>query len=440
MLKRLPLLIAALALAIWVGAFIIRNFLAASLIAYGQDETSRDAAAHFAPHHPGVIAARGKFLLYRAEPPRPEEAISELRRAVLASPYDYRFWLELGRAYENTGDATRAETALRRATQLAPRYFETRWALANLLLRARRGDTLAAFRHALEASGADPEQTDWRAALNAYDTIAKASENNLSALFEVAPPDNVAQAALAYSLAEHDDLDQSLEIWRRLPVRESVSYRRIVIQLLKKLRSRGRFTAAREVWNSVESWARSDGGLAVANYQPNLIINGGFERAPVSERIPELNDPPAGFDWVIGRHPEVRARRAEMEKHGGAQALHLSFAAAMRSEYRGISQIVAVEPRQSYRLSFFVKTRNVPQSPDEVSFIEISDPLRPAQFAVRAVVPGGSSDWREQAINFTTPADTYGINLTVCSPRLSLVDHTRIAELWFDDFKMEKRN
>ena len=44
MLKRLPLLIAVVALAVWLGNFVVNNFFATSLIAYGDTEASRDAA------------------------------------------------------------------------------------------------------------------------------------------------------------------------------------------------------------------------------------------------------------------------------------------------------------------------------------------------------------------------------------------------------------
>ena len=51
------------------------------------------------------------------------------------SPYDYRFWMSLGTAYDQDGDAAKAEAALRRAVALAPSYAYPHWYLGNLLLR-----------------------------------------------------------------------------------------------------------------------------------------------------------------------------------------------------------------------------------------------------------------------------------------------------------------
>ncbi len=439
MLKRLPLLIAVIALAVGLGNFIVKNFLAASLIAYGDTDASRDLAADYAPSNPLVIAARGKYLLYRAEPSRPEEAVAELQRAVVASPRDYRFWLELGRAYESVGEVARAEKALQRAVELAPRYFETRWTMANFRLRTGKTEaSLDDFREAIILSGRDAARPDEQATLNVYGAIAGALGANLEALQRVTPTNNGAQAHLTGFLATHGapaSLDVAIDLWRRLPMGDEASYRRASFQLIRELQGRGCFTDAREVWDGIERLASADGALVVTSQQTNLMTNAGFERAPISERFTEFADSLTGFDWIIGRHAEVRARRTDSEKHGGAYSLQLTFAASMRSGFQEVSQIVAVEPAQGYRLSYFVKTRNVPS---DAPFVEIADAIEPASFALRSVVPGGTNDWNGQSIAFTIPASTRGLRLTIRGPQIAAIDPTRIAEVWLDDFKLEK--
>ncbi len=429
MLKRLPLLIAVAALAVWMGDFIVRNFLAASLIEYGQDKASRDAAARRAPNNPAVIAARGKYLLYRADPPRREEAISDLKCAVLASPRDYRFWLELGRAYENIGEASRAETAMQRAADLAPRYFETRWALANLHLRAGKTEqALSDFREAIILSkgsvGEGEARPEEKATFNVLNTVAGAFGADPQVLRRVVPPDHISQGYLAGFLAERGELDQAMEIWRRLPPNDPddlKSYRDVTVRLLRELQTKGRYADAREAWMKLPG---------VESESSNLITNSGFERKPLSELYPSLVESHTGFDWLIGRHREVRARRADSEKHTGSYSLQLTVAAAMQSEFQEVSQFVAVEPSQNYRLSYFIKTRNISPLPDEAPYIEIC--------GVRSIAPSETTDWIEQSLSFMTPAETSGIRLTIRCPRLLTVDRARIAEVWFDDFKLEK--
>jgi hypothetical protein len=435
MLKRLPLLIAAAALAIWPGNFIVKNFLAVSLIAYDETRASRDLAAAYAPGNPLVAAARGKFLLYRAEPALPREAIGELRRAVTASPRDYRFWLELGRAYENTGDAGSAGTAYERAVELAPRYFDARWAFANFHLRTGQNErALNDFRKAIALSGRDPTLPDRKATLNIYNAIAGTLGANLDAMRRVASPSAAAEAYLVDFFAAADSPnaspDTALELWRQLRRSDSEPYRKACFSLLRVLQTIGRFAGAREVWDGIESFA----GAGEAG-RDNLMVNAGFERTPLSERFEELAGSQTGFDWIVMRHGEVRARRTGFEKHGGAHSLHITIAASMRSEFQEVWQIAAVEPLQSYRLSYFVKTKNVPS---DAPFIEITDAANPGGFALRSVAPSGTANWRQQAIAFTIPVDTAGLRLTVRIPRLSPADLSQIAEIWFDDFTLEK--
>src|SRR5882762_8117096 len=49
-------------------------------------------------------------------------AVSEYQTAVRLSPNDYRYWMELGRALEASGDRESGEKALRRSVELAPAY------------------------------------------------------------------------------------------------------------------------------------------------------------------------------------------------------------------------------------------------------------------------------------------------------------------------------
>ena len=439
MTKRLPLLLAVLALSALGGNFIIKNFLAASLIAYGQQGEGLDAAVQYAPANAEVLAAQARYLLYRADPPRVEEAIADLQRAVQASSHDYRYPLELGKAYSSDGQLQQAETFLQRSVELAPRYFEPRWTLANLRLRAGKTEpALKDFREAIALSGSlygsAAPPPDRNVMLSALNTVTGALGMNLDALRAVTPPEAAAQAYLAEFFATHDAMDQALEIWRRLPSSgvdaEPNSYRNLGVQLLRELQSNNRFGEAREVWakfTAIEGAAVSDSG--------NLIFNPGFEQAPLSERFDGLLDPPAGFDWIIRRHPEVRVSRTNEAVHSGAYSVHLNFAATMGSEFQQISQSVGVEPSRQYRLSYFVKTQNISPLPHEAPFIEITDAVNPAVFSLRSVVPSGTANWNEQSIAFTTTANTHGIKLAIRSPQVK-VDRTRIAELWLDDFKL----
>ncbi len=420
--KRLPLFIAVLVLALFSGIFIVKQLLATSLVAFGNEADSRALAVTYAPANPQVLAARGKYLLYRADAPQPVEGLAELERAVSASPFDYRFWLELGRGYESDNQTAQAERAYQQARTLAPRYFETHWALANFYLRqARTEEALRAFRTALELSGETTGVTDARAALNAYEAVAQGLGMNLAALRQIAPPDARAQAYLAKYLAEHQALDAALEIWRGLPANAPRERRDILSSLLIATQTSGRFHDARDLWRAFVL-----GAGAPDWHAPNLIYNGGFEREFITD--------PAGFDWQPSAHTEVFARRDDAQAHTGRYVWRMTFAAQMKSELFGPAQLLAVEPNKQYRLRFFAKTTKVP---DRAPFIELTDAARPQLFAVRAPVPTGTQDWREVALTFTTPAETRALRLTIRAPQLFEVNTGNIAEVWLDDFSLE---
>ncbi len=422
MSKRLPLLIAVLALALWLGSFIVKQFIATSLIAFGNEMESRALAAAYAPANPQVLAARGKYLLYRADASQPAEGLAELERAVKASPFDYRFWLELGRGYESDNQTAQAERAYQQARTLAPRYFETHWAVANFYLRtARAEEALRAFRTALELSGEKAGETDARAARNAYEAVAQGLGMNLAALRQIAPPDARAQAYLAKYLAEHQALDAALELWRALPASSLPERRDLLSSLLTAAQGSGRFQDARDLWRAFVLGTGAPDWPA-----PNLIYNSGFER--------EFINDPAGFDWQAAAHTEVFARRDDAQAHAGRYVWRMTFAAQMKSELFGPTQLLVVEPNKQYRLRFFAKTTKVP---DRAPFIELTDAERPQLFAVRAPVPTGTQDWREVALTFTTPVETRALRLTIHAPRLFEVNTGNIAEVWLDDFSLE---
>ena len=99
MLKRLPIFIVILSLACWLGWHVTKGLIARSLLAYRQDGASRALAVEYAPTNPMTHAAWGKYLLYRAEAPQLAQGLASLQRAASLTPNDYRYQLELARAY-----------------------------------------------------------------------------------------------------------------------------------------------------------------------------------------------------------------------------------------------------------------------------------------------------------------------------------------------------
>ncbi len=423
------LFILILSFSILAGLWIYRQFVAVALITWGDDQVTRDEALAYAPGDPGVIAARAKYLTYRAEMPDPQQGVAELRRAVRLTPYDYRYWLELARAAENNGETDAAAKAYDRAHLLAPRYFETAWSLANFKLR--RGESEAAieaFHAALLISENRPGVTNGRAALNVFDVLTQSLGLDLQILQRVAPADAEAQSWLAWYLASRGELDRAMEIFRRLPQDDGVSRQELVKQLLHAAQGGGRFAEAREAWAGLAQSPPAGG---------ELILNGGFEATPLTDRYQPLRDTGLGFDWVLRRHAEVVGRRDDELAHTGQRSLLISFPMAMATPFANISQLVLVEPGRTYRLSLYCRASNLPL---EAAWIEIVDP-RPTVaegelFAVRVQLPQQTADWQLVEQTFSIPSGVSAVRILLCSPLYRQVDPLRRADLRLDDLSL----
>jgi hypothetical protein len=188
----------------------------------------------------------------------------------------------------------------------------------------------------------------------------------------------------------------------------------------------------REIWQSLMALEGGDSDDSAGN----LMINSGFERPPLSDKYPSLASPPTGFDWTVRHHPEVAARRDRLDRHAGSYSLRLSFNSAMSSEFENVSQLILVEPAQTYRLSYFVKSKQIPSQ--EPPYVEIADAMDAGTFNLRSPAPSGTTEWIEQSLTFSAPENTRAVRLTIRSPRLGVVDRLRIGEVWFDDFKLWK--
>src|SRR5688572_7547671 len=92
-------------------------------------------------------------------PESTENSVRLFEDVVRLSPYDFRWWLELGRAYEQAERPEDAEAAFRRAVELAPAYTYPHWQFGNFYLRHGRSDeAFAELRKTTERSVVYREQ------------------------------------------------------------------------------------------------------------------------------------------------------------------------------------------------------------------------------------------------------------------------------------------
>ena len=413
---RLLLLIPVL-LAILIGWFCLRWQVGATVsevATAGQAPNLELArvAARWAPDDPFVHWQLGAATRREFTENNIQEMLREFEIAVRLSPNDFRYWEELGRAREMTGDREGAEKALRRAIFLAPNYYHPHWRLGNLLLRWNRYEE--AFQHLFRA--AEANQGLWPQAINlawqAYDgdvdriTAEACKDPNVRVLF----------ATYLVGLKRYDDASR---LWKTL----TPDLRAKVVgpgrNLRKALLDAKQFRAALEVHRDLEP----------NNAQaPEVLSNGGFEELitlPVTRP----------FGWTIGS--KVQAQISIINGgYSGQRSMQIVLSATHRLDRINVSQTIAVQPNTQYRLEYYARTEKLSSASTPV--VIIVDGGDNQTIATTAPLPTGTHDWQKYAVDFKT-RNGDGITLIIGCLPCSVGDICPIfGTVWYDDFILQR--
>lgn len=138
------------ALLIWQTAKIWR---ADSLIRSGQVD-KMEQGVRLEPGNAEAWDRLGRQNQWNLANPDPAEAISDFSRAVETSPLSAHYWIDLGSAYEISGDPARARQAFEKAKAVYPASAEVAWYYGNFLLRQQ--DLSEGFTEIQRAVRSDP--------------------------------------------------------------------------------------------------------------------------------------------------------------------------------------------------------------------------------------------------------------------------------------------
>ena len=370
-------------------------------------------AQSFAPGDPlatWLVASTEKDIL---TPEKIENSLDDYEETVRLSPNDFRWWVELGRAREQTSTPESAESAYLRAIELAPTYTYPHWQLGNFYLRQNRSEE--AFAELKKAA-----QNNLRFRQQVYSIAWEFYDQDKARLEAIAGELSDAKVGLAQFYASKELPEDSLRVWNTLTVeekRQNESVARLVAQILwdkQKFRSAVEFV--RET--GIEPQAKAE-----------TIQNGGFEE---SVGKPETTY----FGWKISPIEKMNVQLDASQKHDGRRSLKVSFSGFSEPQLGNILQIVAVSPGVNYRLSFWLKTEELKSAGPPV--LEILDSKESRLIAASKPFPTGTNDWQKITIDFTAPEIAEGI--FVRTARAYCGDSCPIVgAFWYDDFKLEKR-
>ena len=370
-------------------------------------------AQSFAPGDPlatWLVASTEKDILTSE---KIENPLDDYEETVRLSPNDFRWWVELGRAREQSSTPESAESAYLRAIELAPTYTYPHWQLGNFYLRQNRSEE--AFGELKKAA-----QNNLRFRQPVYSIAWEFYDQDKARLEAIAGELSDAKVGLAQFYASKELPEDSLRVWNTLTVeekRQNVSVAKLVAQILwdkQKFRSAVEFV--RET--GIEPQAKA-----------GTIQNGGFEE---SVGKPETTY----FGWKISPVEKMNVQLDASQKHDGRRSLKVSFSGFSEAQLGNILQIVAVSPGVNYRLSFWLKTEELKSAGTPV--LEILDSKESRLIAASKPFPTGTNDWQKITLDFTAPEIAEGIFVrtgrSYCGDSCPIV-----GAFWYDDFKLEKR-
>ncbi len=347
----------------------------------------------------------------------PEKTASAIRMfedAVRLSPNDYRWWIELGRAYEQDEQAVRAEAAFRRAVELAPSYTYPHWQLGNFYLRQNRsGEAFAEFRIATERNQTYREQV-FSLAWDYFD-------KDPTRLEQIVADEPDVRASLALFYGSRGRAADALRMWNQLSDQDKAAHPQFLRVIAQGVYEQRFFPQALE-------FAKQLGMDTDA--QPYAVTNPGFEKA-----IGDAAETRFGWKIIRGDGKFDVAGDASV-KHEGSRSLKVTFRNYSRPDLYNILQTIVVEPKHNYRLTFWVRTENLKSAGGPM--LEVINANDDKLLATSKSFPLGTSDWQQFTVDIVTPENCSGITLRTA--RSYCGDACPIAGIfWYDQFEISKQ-
>jgi len=253
--------------------------------------------------------------------------VSEYREAVRLSPNDYRYWMELGRALESSGDPESSEKALRRAVELAPAYSHPRWQFGNLLLR--EGKFEEAFNQLGRAAEADVQMRP-----QVFELAMRVFGGDIDQIAKVACATPAARAQFAIYLVNVQKVDEATRMWGTIAPADRRAQPALSKEMEDALIGAKQFRAVLNLRRELEP----DANLPVVGQ----VWNGGFENPLTAS----LADP---FGWQVNSRPAAQVTIDSLA-HTGRGSLRIAFRSSSTLEKIHVSQTVVIEPGAQYRL------------------------------------------------------------------------------------------
>lgn len=393
--------------------FAIRWFLGNSISSQAENKGVGELAVSMAPADPQTRYALAVLNERSFLPEDLPRSLTEYEKAASLSPNDYRLWLALGKAREQSGDSKGAELALERAIDLAPNYARVLWAYGNILLR--QGKIAKAYTQIRRAV-----DQDFKFANPAATSVWQVFDGDIEKVRRIIGNSDHVNSALATFLARQKRFDEALKIWNNLPEAErKTTFKADGQNLYRQLLKAGKYGDSIRIRAQIIEEGADD-------FRVGFINNGGFEY--------DVNiTNPSVFEWRIEKGSKPQINIAKNQGKSGKRSLKVTFNITRRSDFRQISQTIAVEKAKTYEFEAFYKSEL--DAPETMKWVIYDESNRAILTSTDALEK--RSDWTSLKSTFTTADNTEGITIRLVREGCESTICSLKGKVWFDDFSLK---
>ena len=177
--------------------------------------------------------------------------------------------------------------------------------------------------------------------------------------------------------------------------------------------SNNRMKEAKAAWRL---WRKKDASDA------SILYDGGFKEPPLN----------TAFGWRIPQNPDAAVARESGDacsggSCSGGSCLHVHFKGSANLGCDFAAQIVPVEPGKTYRLEFWRKGEKL--TTDQGVFVSVSGFQGPGP-SVSGPSVAGDSPWKEETLQFVTPAGCEAVMVHVRRNESLMFDNKIEGDYW----------
>ncbi|HMT09025.1 MAG TPA: carbohydrate binding domain-containing protein [Pyrinomonadaceae bacterium] len=405
------LLLALGILAIVVGSvFAAKWNLANAISTRAGTKDLADIAASLAPDDPQTRYAAAVVYDRTFDTADAERSLVEFQATVDSTPNNYIPWLSLAQAKIRSGDNEGAVQAAARALQLAPNYAAVHWLYGNLLFR---NGSEKAMPHIRIAAEKDPKYR-----VPAISLAMNDSQGDIAKVRSLFGNSSDISAAIAQHYGLEKKFAESRSAWLEIAAEE----RRTSFVEQAKILASAAITGKQYRYASM---LLEDAGQSFG--KPGVVSDGGFESG-VKARGAQV------FEWQIADGAEPQIAISSSTKKSGANSLLLQFNTMEASGFRSVSQIVAVEPGNSYAFSAYYRSEL--KTAATIKFV-ITDATTGTVLASTASI-AANSDWANISANFTVPSGIDGVTIAIARADCNASICPISGRVWLDDITLTK--